>query len=48
MNNHDIVDSLIEQVVSLPSDLQSELVQSLVEMRSQQLGLDSPDPAVEL
>jgi hypothetical protein len=33
------VESLIRQVAELPDDAQAELVQSLVEMRSQHLGL---------
>jgi hypothetical protein len=42
------VESLIEQVVELPDEAQAELVQSLIELRSQHLGiyhLDDDDRA---
>jgi len=43
MTNHEKVESLISQVAELPDEAQAELVQSLVEMRSQHLGIYSRD-----
>jgi hypothetical protein len=37
------VDSLIEQAAALPEDAQVELVQSLLGMRSRNLGVDDRD-----
>jgi hypothetical protein len=37
------VESLIRQAAELPDEAQAELVQSLVEMRSQYLGIDHVD-----
>jgi hypothetical protein len=48
MNTHEKVESLFEQVVELPDEAQAELVESLLEMRAQQLGiyhLDDDDRA---
>jgi hypothetical protein len=39
MTTQQKVESLIRQAAELPDDAQAELVQSLVEMRSQQLGI---------
>jgi hypothetical protein len=43
MTTNETVESLISQAAELPDEAQAELVQSLVEMRSQHLGLYSRD-----
>jgi hypothetical protein len=48
MTTREKVESLFEQVVELPDEAQAELVESLLEMRAQQLGiyhLDDDDRA---
>jgi hypothetical protein len=48
MATREKVESLFEQVVELPDEAQAELVESLLEMRAQQLGiyhLDDDDRA---
>lgn len=39
MRTQDKVESLIQQAAELPEEAQAELVQSLLEMRSQNLGI---------
>jgi hypothetical protein len=43
MTTQEKVESLIEQVTELPEDAQAELVHTLIEMRSQQLGIHQLD-----
>lgn len=48
MTTREKVESLFEQVVELPDEAQAELVESLIDMRAQQLGiyhLDDDDRA---
>ena len=39
MTTQEKVESLVRQVVALPEEAQEELVQALVEMRAEQLGI---------
>jgi hypothetical protein len=43
MTTHEIVQSMIDQIAELSTDAQAELIQALVEMRSQHLGNDEFD-----
>ena len=43
MTAGDTIDELVQQVSELPDDAQAELVRSLVEMRTQSLGIDEFD-----
>jgi hypothetical protein len=43
MTTDDKVESLIQQATELPEEAQAELVQLLVEMRAEHLGIYSPD-----
>jgi hypothetical protein len=45
MTTQERVESLIRQVADLPDEAQAEFVQSLLELRAQQLGIYDPDGA---
>ena len=42
------VESLIQQAAELPDDAQAELFRSLVEMRSQHLGIDNIEQEIDV
>ena len=47
MSTDEKLDVLIQQAAELPEEAQAELFQSLVEMRSQNLGIYNPDQEID-